>query len=145
MHTVRMENKKEREVLQMFTKLGVVFICVVLLSVFSITPLKAQNSPSQQQEDVKAADTKLKELNKKMDELAAETRKATGETRAEMNRLYEEFKKQQEKAAGELEELRKSTNETWDKAKVKMDKALENLNGLYERSKAKVKGKDETK
>jgi len=128
----------------MIRKLGIVFVCAVMLAVFSSASARAEapSAATQRQEHEKAAEKKLKELNQKMDELAAEVRKAEGKTRDELNRLYEEFKKKQGNARKELEELRKSTNETWDKTKVKMDKALEDLNGLYERSKAKVKGKD---
>jgi uncharacterized coiled-coil protein SlyX len=100
------------------------------------------SAAAQRQEHEKAADKKLKELNNKMDELAAEAKKATGKNQAEMNRLYEEFKKKQGNASKELEELRKSTNETWDKTKVRMDKSLDDLNGLYDKAKDKVKGKD---
>ena len=99
----------------------------------------------QRQEHEKAAEKKLDDLNKKMDEVGAESRKAEGKTQTELNRLYEEFKKEQGKAARELEELRKSSNETWDKTKGNMDKALENLNGLYERSKAASKEKGAAK
>ena len=131
----------------MFRKLGIVFVCSVTLAVFSsaIAGAETPSAATQRQEHEKAAEKKLKDLNKKMDELAADAKKATGETRAEMNRLYEEFKKKQENASKELEELRKSTNETWDKTKVKMDKSLEDLNGLYDRAKTKVKGKEKAK
>lgn len=131
----------------MFRKLGIVFVCAVTLVVFSSASAGAEtpSAATQRQEHEKAAEKRLKELNKKMDELAAEAKKATGETRAEMNRLYEDFKKKQENAGKALDELRKSTNETWDKTKVKMDKSLEDLNGLYDRAKTKVKGKEKAK
>lgn len=132
----------------MLRKLGIVVVCAAVLAVFSGTMAKAETpaAPAQRQEDEKAAEKKLTDINKSMDELAGEIRKAEGKTQAELNRLYEEFKKKQEAAKGDLEALRKSTNESWDKAKANMDKALENLNGLYERSKAKLKGnKDEAK
>jgi biopolymer transport protein ExbB/TolQ len=125
----------------MFRKLGIVLGCAVVLAVYSSTTVKAETQAAahQRQEQEKAAEQKLTELDKKMKELAAETKKAEGKAQAELNRLYEDFKKQQTAAKGSLEELRKSTNETWDKAKASTDKALENLNGLYERSKAKAK------
>jgi biopolymer transport protein ExbB/TolQ len=133
----------------MFKKIGIVFIGAVILAVFSTTPAKAetQSADTQRQVHEKTADKKLKELNKKMDELADEAKKAGGKTRAEINRLYEEFKKKQGNAGKELEELRTSTNETWDKAKAKMDKAIEDLDGLYDRAQAKIKTKhkDDTK
>jgi len=124
----------------MFRKLGVVFVCAALLAVFSGTTVKAetQAAATQRQEHEKAAEKKLKDLNKKMDELAAEAKKSEGKTQAELNKLYEEFKVKQGSASKELEQLRKSTNETWDKAKARTDKAIEDLNGLYERSKAKA-------
>ena len=52
---------------------------------------------------------------------------------------------QQGTAGKDLDELRKATDETWDKAKKNMDKAIQDLNGLYERTKEKVEGKDKTK
>ena len=105
----------------------------------------AQSAATQRQEDEKAAEKKLANINKSMDELAGEIKKTEGKTQAELNKLYEEFKVKQGHASKELEQLRKSTNETWDKAKVRMDKALEDLNGLYERSKAKSREKGEAK
>jgi hypothetical protein len=136
-------SRQIKEVRTMFKKLGMVFVCATLLAVFSSTPVKAetQAAATQRQEDEKAAEKKLKDLNKKMDELAAEAKKSEGKTQAELNKLYEEFKVKQGSASKELEQLRKSTNETWDKAKVRTDKAIEDLNGLYERSKAKAKEK----
>jgi hypothetical protein len=143
------EPDKKREVLPMFRKLGSVFVCSALLALFSGAPAGAEapSAATPRQEQERAADKKLKELNKKMDELAAEAKKTEGKTQAEMNKLYEEFKVKQGSASKELEQLRKSTNETWDKAKVRTDKAIEDLNGLYERSKAKAKenGKDKVK
>jgi len=125
----------------MLIKLGIVFGCAAVMAVFSgtIAKVEAQTPAPQRQEQEKAAEQKLTELDKGMKELSSEVKKAEGSTQAEMNKLYEDFKKQQGAAKGSLEELRKSTNETWDKAKVNMDKALENLNGLYERSKEKAK------
>ncbi|MHB8843841.1 MAG: sll1863 family stress response protein [Nitrospirota bacterium] len=132
----------------MFKKLGIVMVCAAVLAVFSGTMAKAETpaAATQRQDEEKASEKRLADINKRMDELAKEIRKAEGKTQAELNRLYEEFKVKQGVAKNNLEELRKSTNETWDKAKANMDKALENLNGLYERSKAKLKGnKDEAK
>ena len=131
----------------MFRKLGIAVICAVMLAVLFSPSARAETpfTAAQRQEEEKAADTKLKELNKKMDELVAQSKKATGQAQAEINRLYEEFKKKQGIAGKELEELRRSTNETWEKAKGNMDKALDNLNGLYERSKAKSKDTGEAK
>ena len=128
----------------MFRKLGIIFVCAAVLAVFSGKTVKAetQAAPTQRQEQEQAAEKKLKDINKSMDELTVEMKKAGGKTQAEMSKLYEEFKAKQGNAGKELEQLRNSTNETWDKAKVKMDKAIEDLNGLYERAKTKVKGKD---
>jgi hypothetical protein len=125
----------------MSRKYGILILCLAVLAVFIGAPAKADAPPAaQRQEQEKAAEQRLSDLDKGMKELDAGAEKKEGKTSAEMNRLYEEFKKQQGAAKGSLEELRKSTNETWDKAKKDMDKALENLNGLYERSKAKAKG-----
>jgi hypothetical protein len=128
----------------MLAKMVVIVACVTFLSLpYGVScGAESPSAATQRQEHEKAAEKKLKDLNKKMDELAAESRKAAGKTRDEMNRLYEEFKKKQGAASKELEELRKSTNETWDKTKVRMDKSLEDLNGLYDKAKTKVKEKD---
>lgn len=96
---------------------------------------RAQDPAEQRQQHEQAMDKKLKELNRKMDELAAGTRKAGGQARDELNRLYDEFKKKEPGARKDLEEMRRATNETWDKAKVQMNKAVEELNGIYERAK----------
>jgi len=127
----------------MMRKFAIMFAGISVLALFLGTAARAE-SPSaatQREEHEKAAEKKLKDLNKKMDELAAESKKSEGQTQAEMNRLYDEFKKKQVNASKELEQLRKSTNETWDKTKVRTDKAIDDLNGLYERSKAKAKEK----
>jgi len=131
----------------MVRQIGIAFGCAAVMAVLSgaIAKVEAQTSAPQRQEQEKAAEQKLSELDKGMKELSSEVKKSEGSTQAEINKLYEDFKKQQGAAKGSLEELRKSTNETWDKAKVDMDKALENLNGLYERSKAKAKETDKGK
>ncbi len=99
-------------------------------------PAGAQDTAAERQKHEQAAEKKLQDLNRKMDELAAETRKAGGQARDEVNRLYDEFKKKQGRAEKDLEEMRKSTNEAWDKAKVQMNRAIDDLNGVYERAKA---------
>jgi hypothetical protein len=136
--------RHEREVQPMCRKLGVVFVCAVILAVISSASASAEapSAATQRQEQEKAAEKKLTELDKKMHELSAEFKKAEGKTQAETNRLYEEFKTKQGNAGKELEQLRKSSNETWDKAKVRMDKALKDLNGLYEKTKTRVREKD---
>jgi len=131
----------------MFRTFDLVILCGVMLAVVSNSPVRAAEtqSPAQRQEQEKACEKKLTELDKNMNELSSEVKKTEGKTRDEVNRLYEEFKKQQRSAGKDLEELRRSTNETWDKAKVEMDKAIQDLNGLYERTKSKVEGKDKAK
>ena len=130
----------------MLKKYGMLIVCMMVLAVFCSPPVNAEvPAAATRQEQEKSCEKKLTELDKNMNELSAEFRKAEGKTQAEMNRLYEEFKKQQDSAGKDLEELRKSTNETWDKAKMNMDKAIEDLNGLYERTKTKVGGKDKSK
>lgn len=128
----------------MFKKLGIILVCAAVLAVFSGKTVKAetQAAATQRQEQEQATEKKLKNINKNMDELAAEIKKTGGKTQAEMNKLYDEFKTKQGNAGKELEQLRNSTNETWDKAKVRMDKAIEDLNGLYERARSRIKGKD---
>ncbi len=119
--------------------------CALLFGLSGIVPsAHAQDSMEQRKEHEKAADKKITELNKKMDELAADARKEGAQARDEINRLYDEFKVKQGTARKDLEEMRKATNETWDKAKKKMDKAIDDLNGLYERAKSKGKGEGAT-
>ena len=131
----------------MFKKLVIVSVCSAVITIFCSTPTKAETpaTTAQRQQHEQAAEKKLADINKSMDELAKEIKKSKGNTQAELNKLYEEFKKQQSAAKSSLEELRKSTNETWDKAKANMDKAIENLNGLYERSKLKAKENNKDK
>ena len=123
----------------MWRRMMIMAFCAVLASVLCGAPSSvfAQNSTEQRQKEEKAAEQKLAELDKKMNELSPEVKKTGESTQAELNKLYEDFKKQQGAAKGSLENLRQSTNESWEKAKKDMDKALANLNGLYERSKAK--------
>ena len=102
----------------------------------------AQKPAAERQATEQATAKRLKELNKKMDEFAAEARYKSSQARDEINRLYDEFKQKQGSAHKDLEEMRKATNEAWDKVKVKMDKAIEELNGLYERARSAEKGKD---
>ena len=128
----------------MIRRSGIVLLCAAVLTVFSGTLVLAetQTPAAQRQEHERKYETKLKELGKNMDELAAEASKKEERLRAEVNRLYEEFKKKQKHAGKELDELRKSTNESWDKAKVNIDKTLEDLNGVYDRAKDRIKKKD---
>jgi signal transduction histidine kinase len=120
-----------------------IICCACLAGLWGIAQTAAaQGSEEQRREDVQTADKKLKQLDRKMDELAAGARKKEQQIRDEMNRMYDEFKKGQTKAHRQLEEMRKATNETWDKAKERMDKAIEELNGIYERARSKGQEKE---
>ena len=132
----------------MVRRVMVMVVCFAMASALAGAQREvvAQTTVEQRQKEEKAAEQKLADINKSMDELAAEAKKDKGITQSELNRLYEEFKKQQGSAMKDLETLRKSTNESWEKAKVEMDQSIKNLNGLYERSRAKTAGsKGETK
>ncbi len=127
-------------------RMFIIIICLFLSGLPGIAPVAyAQATAEQRKEHEQAADSKIKDLNKKMDELAAEARREGGKARDEMNRLYEEFKQKQGGASKDLEEMRKATNESWDKVKKKMDKSIEDLNGIYERAKKKGKEGSEEK
>jgi hypothetical protein len=128
----------------MFRQFRIAILCATVLTVCFGTPIGAetQSPAAQRQEHERKYETKLKELGKNMDELAAEASKKEERLRAEVNRLYEEFKKKQKHAGKELDELRNSTNEKWDKTKVNIDKTLEDLNGVYDRAKDRIKKKD---
>jgi uncharacterized coiled-coil protein SlyX len=131
------------EVWNMFRKLGIVCVCAVALAVMTGPSACAQPSAAQREEHEKTADKTLQELNRKMDELASQSRKTAGKAQVEINRLYEEFKKKQGDAGKELEDLRKATNESWDEVKARTDKAIEDLNGLYERATSHRKEQEE--
>ncbi len=75
----------------MFRKLGIAMVGAAVLAVVSGTMVKAETpaAPAQRQEEEKAAEKKLTDINKSMDELAGEIKKAEGKTQAELNRLYE--------------------------------------------------------
>lgn len=117
----------------------ITMICCAILVVRCGMPLYAAEpaGTDQRKQEEKAAEQKLTELDKNMQQLNAEAARKEDPPRSEINKLYDEFRKQQGVAKKELEELRSSTNEAWYKAKKDMDRAIENLNGLYERSKAR--------
>ncbi len=129
----------------MIRNIFLIVVSTILASTLFSLPYSARalEPAAQRQESEKAAEQKLNELDKNMDQLAAKSRKE-GQPRTEINRLYDEFKKSQPGAQKDLEDLRKATNETWDKVKVRMDKAIADLNGLYERAKAKHKTNEES-
>jgi len=91
----------------MLRKFGMAIICTAVLAVFSLATVMAETpaATAQRQEEEKAAEKRLTELDRKMNELSSEAKKAEGKTQAELNKLYEEFKKQQGEAKGSLEKL----------------------------------------
>ena len=117
----------------------VILLCSALLAaVFGLTAKAGStDAAADRKAHEQAAEKKLDELDKSMQELETDPGKGS-QTRQEINRLYEEFKDRQGTAREDLERLRRSTNETWDKAKARMDKALQDLDGLYERTKKTV-------
>ncbi len=131
----------------MLRRLLLIILCCALLSgpTGIAAVAYAEDTAQQQKADKQASDEKLKELNRKMNDIAADTRKHVGEARDEINRLYDDFKKKQGGSSKELEEMRKATNESWDKVKASMDKAIEDLNHAYERAASKGKEKEKEK
>jgi len=120
----------------------IILSCAFLYGMSGIAMAQAQDPVQHRQATEQAADTKLKELNKKMDEFVAEAKDKGHEARTEINRLYDEFKHKQGNARKDLEEMRKTTNEAWDKVKARTERSIEELNGLYERAKSKDKEKE---
>lgn len=104
--------------------------------------VQTQDPVQKRQTVEQAADTKLNELNDKMEHFIEDAKNKGTEVRNEINRLYDEFKQKQGSARKDLEEMRNATNEAWDKVKGKMDKSIEDLNNLYDRAKSKGKEKD---
>jgi len=120
--------------------MGVVVCCAYLSGLSGIAAPAAQR-----QEHEQAADNKLKELDKNMNELAAEAGKSGGQARDDVNSMYDEFKKKSAGAKKDLENMRKSTNESWDKAKVQTNKAIDELNGIYEKARSRGTNRPENK
>ncbi len=65
--------------------------CALFLGMSGMTRAAAQDTGAQRQAAEQAADSRIKELNKKMDAFAAEARHEGAQARAEINRLYDEF------------------------------------------------------
>lgn len=118
-------------------------VCLLFLALLTArTGVAATPETSaQRQNEEQAAEAKLNNLERSMQALEEESRRES-QPREEINRLYEEFREHRDNARENLEKLRNATNEGWSKAREDMQRAIENLNGLYERTRARLRDKD---
>jgi hypothetical protein len=75
----------------------------------------------------KQVEGKIKDVEKKMDEMEAKGKKMKGEALAEWNRQMDRLQEQKKAATTKLDELKKSSGQGWEDLKKGMDKAVADL------------------
>ena len=93
----------------------------------------------QKNDAVKAGKTLIADTDRKIDELKAETRNASAETKAAHEKNLAELQDKKKAAQAELAKLEKSGSEVWDATKTGFSNAARELGQAYDRAVAAVK------
>lgn len=96
---------------------------------------------TRQQMDEYARDmeARLKDYDKKLDELQAGADKMSKEARAELEQQMAELRKKRIEAGKELEKLRSASGKAWDDMKAGLDLALDEMEKAYQRAASRFK------
>ena len=97
---------------------------------------KRAKTDQEKEEYQRQIETKLNELEKRIDELQVKAKEAGKEVKDEINKAVNEaeLEKKKEAAKKKLEELKSASADTWDKVKAELDDAVEELEKAYERT-----------
>ncbi len=88
----------------------------------------------QKNDAVKAGRTLIADTDKKIDELKAQTRNASAETKAAHEKNMAELQDKKKAAQAELAKLEKSTSAVWDATKTGFSKAARELGQAYDKA-----------
>jgi len=114
----------------------------IVLPCFIFTVFLAANAAEQKglkDEFQKETEAKLKEFNRKVEELKSKAVELKGDAKKEFDELLEKLKKKQEAANKKLEKLKSASDKTWEDLKSKTDSAMKELEKLYDRVASKFK------
>lgn len=96
--------------------------------------IEVSNTTKEQKEEYRRrVESKLKELDKQIDQLKARVEKSETKARAEFNHQIGELQKKKEVVRKGLEELKSASAEAWEMIKSRIDAALEDLEKSYDR------------
>ncbi len=79
----------------------------------------------------KRMEESLQDFESRLEDLKAETKKASRKTRQKLENAVDEMGRMLDDARAKLADLRKSTGEAWDRMKAKTDASLEALEKKY--------------
>ncbi|HBL23633.1 MAG TPA: hypothetical protein DDZ40_05910 [Deltaproteobacteria bacterium] len=101
---------------------------------------KATAYTTQQMDEYrKQAEAKLKDYDKKIDELQARAEKMKKEARAEFDEQMSELKKKREAASKKQEELQTASGKAWEDVKSGLDSAMDDMEKAYREAAARFK------
>lgn len=101
---------------------------------------KATAYTTQQMDEYrKQAEAKLKDYDKKIDELQARAEKMKKEARAEFDEQMSELKKKREAASKKLEELQTASGKAWEDAKSGLDSVMDDMEKAYREAASRFK------
>ncbi len=101
------------------------FVCTA----FSIG--RAEEQKGQKGEYQNQMETRLKDFNKKMEELKTKAKALSDDAKREFDKEMKEFQKKQEVADKKLKELKSASAKAWDKIKAEMESAVDELDKQY--------------
>ena len=120
-------------------RVGFISLITVLLTLgwfmngWSITPSEERESYK------KEMSGKLKDLDRKIDELQAKIGQMKGEAKAEYTKEMTELREKEKAAKREWRKVKRATADKWEKAKADMDTAVQDIEGAYDKTVSRLK------
>ena len=91
----------------------------------------------------KEVQDKLKDLDKRIDELQGKASEMKGEAKGEFTKEMTDLRRKQKAAKKEWKEVERAAGSKWDKAKADMDAAVQDVEGAYDKAASRFKGHKE--
>jgi hypothetical protein len=111
-----------------------VFVIGCFLTAWSATPAEEKESYKKEVQE------KLKDLDRKIDELRVKATEVKGEVKEEFKKEMALLRKKQNAAKKEWKKVEHASAKTWDKVKAAMDSAVQDMQGAYDKAASRLQG-----
>jgi peptidoglycan hydrolase CwlO-like protein len=129
---IRIPSRREKEIMKRIS----VLLMVLIFALAVVLTGCGDKAKEQKEAYQKEIESKLSEINKKMDELKGKAGDVKEDMKAEFNQQMDALSKDREAANKKLEELKAAGTKNWENLKEQMDKAVKVLEEQYDKLKS---------
>jgi peptidoglycan hydrolase CwlO-like protein len=113
--------------------IAIAFIMGCFLTAWSAAPAEDRESYKKEVQE------KMKDLDKKIDELQAKASDVKGEAKEEFKKEMAVLHKKQKAAKKEWKKVEHASAKAWNKVKAAMDTAVQDVQGAYDKAASRLK------